>query len=239
MPTTPFGSDGRWRPGRTTAQLARSWLAPTVNCWLPSSPRSSSAPVSGARPAPRHPGSAARPAARRAVGLPEPGRTRSGTRRQSSRARPVGPLLRAEEAVAPPRHGRGDRGRHRDDAARLGGRPASIAALREAVGRRRARLADLRRRRGPDPRDRPRDEGPRMRTRPRRGGRVPQAQRRRDAADPERAYEEERRLAYVAWTRARRSLTLVYDPGRPRHSCSRRSIPGSWRPSIRAPDAYR
>ena len=27
-----------------------------------------------------------------------------------------------------------------------------------------------------------------------------------------RAYEEERRLAYVAWTRARRSLTLLYDP---------------------------
>ena len=27
--------------------------------------------------------------------------------------------------------------------------------------------------------------------------------------------EEERRLAYVAWTRARRSQTLVYDPGSP------------------------
>jgi len=27
--------------------------------------------------------------------------------------------------------------------------------------------------------------------------------------------EEERRLAYVAWTRARRSLTLVYDPATP------------------------
>ncbi len=32
------------------------------------------------------------------------------------------------------------------------------------------------------------------------------------AQDPARAYEEERRLAYVAWTRARRSLTLLYDP---------------------------
>ena len=32
------------------------------------------------------------------------------------------------------------------------------------------------------------------------------------AEDPVRAYEEERRLAYVAWTRARRSLTLLYDP---------------------------
>ena len=32
---------------------------------------------------------------------------------------------------------------------------------------------------------------------------------------PGRAYEEERRLAYVAWTRARRSLTLLYDPAAP------------------------
>ena len=36
-----------------------------------------------------------------------------------------------------------------------------------------------------------------------------------DADDPARAVEEERRLAYVAWTRARRSLTLVYDPVAP------------------------
>jgi DNA helicase II / ATP-dependent DNA helicase PcrA len=34
-------------------------------------------------------------------------------------------------------------------------------------------------------------------------------------ADPARAMEEERRLAYVAWTRARRSLVLVYDPSAP------------------------
>ena len=27
--------------------------------------------------------------------------------------------------------------------------------------------------------------------------------------------EEERRLAYVAWTRARRSLTLLFDPEAP------------------------
>jgi superfamily I DNA/RNA helicase len=33
-----------------------------------------------------------------------------------------------------------------------------------------------------------------------------------DADDPARAVEEERRLAYVAWTRAKKSLTLVYDP---------------------------
>jgi superfamily I DNA/RNA helicase len=36
-----------------------------------------------------------------------------------------------------------------------------------------------------------------------------------DAAEPERALEEERRLAYVAWTRARRSLTLLFDPESP------------------------
>jgi len=35
------------------------------------------------------------------------------------------------------------------------------------------------------------------------------------AADPARALEEERRLAYVAWTRARRSLTLAYEPDSP------------------------
>jgi superfamily I DNA/RNA helicase len=36
-----------------------------------------------------------------------------------------------------------------------------------------------------------------------------------DATEPERALEEERRLAYVAWTRARRSLTLLFDPMAP------------------------
>jgi superfamily I DNA/RNA helicase len=36
-----------------------------------------------------------------------------------------------------------------------------------------------------------------------------------DATEPDRALEEERRLAYVAWTRARRSLTLLYDPEAP------------------------
>jgi len=36
-----------------------------------------------------------------------------------------------------------------------------------------------------------------------------------DADDPVRAVEEERRLAYVAWTRAKKSLTLVYDPVAP------------------------
>ena len=46
-------------------------------------------------------------------------------------------------------------------------------------------------------------------------GRFPSARSLRDAPEPERALEEERRLAYVAWTRARRSLTLVYDPASP------------------------
>jgi superfamily I DNA/RNA helicase len=43
-------------------------------------------------------------------------------------------------------------------------------------------------------------------------GRFPSARAVSQAEDPVRAYEEERRLAYVAWTRARRSLTLLYDP---------------------------
>jgi superfamily I DNA/RNA helicase len=46
-------------------------------------------------------------------------------------------------------------------------------------------------------------------------GRFPSARSLAEAPDPERALEEERRLAYVAWTRARRSLTLVYDPATP------------------------
>jgi DNA helicase-2/ATP-dependent DNA helicase PcrA len=36
-----------------------------------------------------------------------------------------------------------------------------------------------------------------------------------EADDPRRALEEERRLAYVAWTRARKSLALIYDPSAP------------------------
>jgi hypothetical protein len=46
-------------------------------------------------------------------------------------------------------------------------------------------------------------------------GVFPSARTLAEAADPDRALEEERRLAYVAWTRARRSLTLVYDPCAP------------------------
>ncbi len=43
-------------------------------------------------------------------------------------------------------------------------------------------------------------------------GRFPSRRSVTESEDPARALEEERRLAYVAWTRARRSLTLVYDP---------------------------
>jgi superfamily I DNA/RNA helicase len=46
-------------------------------------------------------------------------------------------------------------------------------------------------------------------------GRFPSGRSLREAAEPERALEEERRLAYVAWTRAHRSLTLIYDPASP------------------------
>jgi superfamily I DNA/RNA helicase len=46
-------------------------------------------------------------------------------------------------------------------------------------------------------------------------GRFPSQRTLAEAADPERVLEEERRLAYVAWTRARRLLTLIYDPMRP------------------------
>jgi superfamily I DNA/RNA helicase len=46
-------------------------------------------------------------------------------------------------------------------------------------------------------------------------GRFPSGRTVAEANEPARAYEEERRLAYVAWTRARRTLTLLYDPAVP------------------------
>ncbi len=46
-------------------------------------------------------------------------------------------------------------------------------------------------------------------------GRFPSARAVEQAEDPDRAYEEERRLGYVAWTRARISLALLYDPAVP------------------------
>jgi ATP-dependent DNA helicase UvrD/PcrA len=44
-------------------------------------------------------------------------------------------------------------------------------------------------------------------------GRFPSRRTLTEAADPQRALEEERRLAYVAWTRARHELLVIYDPG--------------------------
>ena len=44
---------------------------------------------------------------------------------------------------------------------------------------------------------------------------LPSARSLRESTEPDRALQEERRLAYVAWTRARRSLTLLYDPNCP------------------------
>jgi superfamily I DNA/RNA helicase len=46
-------------------------------------------------------------------------------------------------------------------------------------------------------------------------GRFPSRRSVAESSDPDRALQEERRLAYVAWTRARRSLTLVYEPAAP------------------------
>jgi superfamily I DNA/RNA helicase len=46
-------------------------------------------------------------------------------------------------------------------------------------------------------------------------GRFPSGRAISEADEPDRALEEERRLAYVAWTRARRTLTLSYDPDAP------------------------
>jgi superfamily I DNA/RNA helicase len=46
-------------------------------------------------------------------------------------------------------------------------------------------------------------------------GRFPSGRAVSESDDPDRALEEERRLAYVAWTRARRTLTLSYDPDSP------------------------
>ncbi len=126
-------------------------------------------------------------------------------------------------------------GRLRDDAIREGGKPAmaelATALLGWAVGHAdlatfsaaildtRTRLADLRR-----------DDAPLTLATAHatkglefdhvivvgmEAGRFPSGRAVSQAEDPTRAYEEERRLAYVAWTRARRSLTLLYDPAVP------------------------
>ena len=46
-------------------------------------------------------------------------------------------------------------------------------------------------------------------------GRFPSGRAVTESEEPARAMEEERRLGYVAWTRARRTLTLSYDPAVP------------------------
>jgi len=46
-------------------------------------------------------------------------------------------------------------------------------------------------------------------------GRFPSGLAVTESSEPERAMDEERRLGYVAWTRARRTLTLSYDPAVP------------------------
>ncbi|MGC8633382.1 MAG: 3'-5' exonuclease [Candidatus Limnocylindrales bacterium] len=60
--------------------------------------------------------------------------------------------------------------------------------------------------------------------------RFPSARSLAEAENPERALEEERRLAYVAWTRARRSLALVYDPDAPSPFLQEAFSPAELRP---------
>jgi DNA helicase-2/ATP-dependent DNA helicase PcrA len=94
-----------------------------------------------------------------------------------------------------------------------------LEAFREAVAKTRARLAALRR-----------DDAPltlatahgtkglewdHVAVVGMEAGRFPSRRSVESAPEPPRALEEERRLAYVAWTRARRSLTLLYDPAAP------------------------
>jgi hypothetical protein len=149
------------------------------------------------------------------------------------------PVLRAEEAVAPPDDA--DEATEGDLVTALLGWAAahpSIAALREAVEERRARLADLRRD----------DAALTLATAHGTKGLewdhvlvltdgFPGRRAVGDATEPERALEEERRLAYVAWTRARRSLTLLYDPEAPSPFLLEAFDPEELAPSIRAPAA--
>jgi superfamily I DNA/RNA helicase len=59
-------------------------------------------------------------------------------------------------------------------------------------------------------------------------GRFPSRRSVTESPEPGRALEEERRLAYVAWTRARRTLTLVYDPLAPSLFMLEAFGPTSW-----------
>ena len=56
-----------------------------------------------------------------------------------------------------------------------------------------------------------------------------------DADDPSRAVEEERRLAYVALTRATRRLILAYDPTRPSRFMAEMGIGPTGQPPARPP----
>ena len=56
-----------------------------------------------------------------------------------------------------------------------------------------------------------------------------------DASDPHRAVEEERRLAYVALTRATRRLILAYDPARPSRFLAEMGIAATGRSPARPP----
>ncbi len=122
-------------------------------------------------------------------------------------------VLRDDEAASPPDDA--DEATEGDLVTALLGWAAahpSIAGLRAAVAERRARLAELRRD----------DAALTLATAHGTKGLewdhvlvltdgFPGRRAVSDATEPERALEEERRLAYVAWTRARRSLTLLYD----------------------------
>ncbi len=143
--------------------------------------------------------------------------------------------LLAEEAVSPPDDV--DEATEGDLVTALLGWAAahpSIAALRQAVGERRARLAELRRD----------DAALTLATAHGTKGLewdhvlvltdgFPGRRAVGDATEPERALEEERRLAYVAWTRARRSLTLLYDPEAPSPFLLEAFDPDELAPSIR------
>ena len=165
----------------------------------------------------RAPGSTCRSSRRCVDALLE--RARTSRRRRAARSSRSGDARPAVAPAAP------DRGRRPTAAAALLGlgrrrtpTSASFAGRRSTTTRAAARRAPPRRR-AADARHRPRDEGPRVRPCRRRrdgGGPLPERPRRRRGRRPRsRAYEEERRLAYVAWTRARRTLTLLYDPAVP------------------------
>ncbi len=95
----------------------------------------------------------------------------------------------------------------------------TVGALRDAIAERRRRIAALRR-----------DDAPlslatihgakglefdHVAVVGMEAGRFPNDRSVGEALEPARALEEERRLAYVAWTRARHSLTLSFDPAIP------------------------